>query len=118
MLIYTYQRSKKKKKTKKQIEQYENWLKSVNSQTTNFSKGLKVKKPLPAKVVQSSIYPPGREPKTVYPSVSTSGGSCTKPVHGKVYTGSAMIGIGTLHKSNAVPIFNVEDALEQAKMRR
>jgi len=34
------------------------------------------------------------------------------------YTGSEMIGIGTLHKSNAVPIFRKEDAVEQAQMRR
>ena len=53
-----------------------------------------------------------------YPSLTTGGDTCTKPVHGKVYTGTAMVGIGTLHKSNAVPIFNVEDAQDQAKMRR
>jgi hypothetical protein len=34
------------------------------------------------------------------------------------YTGEAMIGIGTLHKSNAVPIFNEQEAKDQASMRR
>jgi hypothetical protein len=29
-----------------------------------------------------------------------------------------MIGIGTLHKSNAVPLFSTDDAKEQARMRR
>jgi hypothetical protein len=29
-----------------------------------------------------------------------------------------MIGIGTLHKSNAVPIFTEEEAKDQANMRR
>jgi len=29
-----------------------------------------------------------------------------------------MIGIGTLHKSNAVPIFTDEEAKDQASMRR
>ena len=54
-----------------------------------------------------------------YPSLTTGGAdTCTKPIQGKVYTGTAMLGIGTLHKSNAVPIFNSEDALDQAKMRR
>ena len=53
-----------------------------------------------------------------YPSLGMGGGNATKPIHGKVYTGTAMIGIGTLHKSNAVPIFNTEDAQDQAKMRR
>lgn len=35
-----------------------------------------------------------------------------------VYTGDAMIGIGQLHKSNAVPVFKQEDAIDLAKMRR
>jgi hypothetical protein len=115
MLIYTYQKSKKKKKTKKQIAEYEAWLNSVKSQTTNFAgkNTSKVKKP----VTLAKPKPFIRETPN-YPSLNSGGGSCTKPVQGKVYTGSAMIGIGTLHKSNAVPIFNAEDALEQAKMRR
>jgi hypothetical protein len=53
-----------------------------------------------------------------YPSKVTPGGDCTKPVLGKVYTGTAMKGIGTLHKSNAVPIFTDEEAIDQANMRR
>jgi hypothetical protein len=36
----------------------------------------------------------------------------------KVYTGDAMIGIGQLHKSNAIPVFKQEDAKDLAKMRR
>ena len=34
------------------------------------------------------------------------------------YTGTAMIGIGQMHKSNAVPIFKQESAEDLAKMRR
>lgn len=34
------------------------------------------------------------------------------------YTGTNMIGIGQMHKSNAVPIFNTEEAENIAKMRR
>ena len=36
----------------------------------------------------------------------------------KVYTGDAMIGIGQLHKSNAIPVFKQDDAKDLAKMRR
>jgi len=36
----------------------------------------------------------------------------------KVYTGTLIKGIGTMHKSNAVPIFSDEEAVEIAKMRR
>lgn len=48
---------------------------------------------------------------------SGSGGNATlKPV--PVYTGDKMIGIGQLHKSNAVPVFRTEDAEDIARMRR
>ena len=36
----------------------------------------------------------------------------------KVYTGTKIKGIGTMHKSNAVPIFSDEEAQDIAKMRR
>jgi hypothetical protein len=34
------------------------------------------------------------------------------------YTGSKILGIGTMHKSNAVPIFTDEEAKDVARMRR
>jgi hypothetical protein len=34
------------------------------------------------------------------------------------YTGDAMLGIGQLHKSNAIPVFSKEDAIDISKMRR
>ena len=34
------------------------------------------------------------------------------------YTGTKILGIGTMHKSNAVPIFSDEEAHDIAKMRR
>lgn len=43
-------------------------------------------------------------------------GGTAKPTHR--YTGSSMIGIGTMHKSNAVPIFSQESAQDISKMRR
>ena len=36
----------------------------------------------------------------------------------KIYTGTKIKGIGTMHKSNAVPIFSDEEAVDIAKMRR
>ena len=51
------------------------------------------------------------------PSVDTGQGlAAKKPV--QQYTGDAMLGIGQLHKSNAVPIFKAEDAIDISKMRR
>jgi hypothetical protein len=60
--------------------------------------------------------PPGRESQRI-PSLPFTAGPCTKPEQ-KVYTGSAIKGIGTMHKSNAVPIFSDEEAVEISKMRR
>lgn len=34
------------------------------------------------------------------------------------YTGTKILGIGTMHKSNAVPIFSDEEAVEISRMRR
>ena len=36
----------------------------------------------------------------------------------KVYTGTSMLGIATMHKSNSVPVFSSEDAIAISKMRR
>lgn len=42
---------------------------------------------------------------------------CTKR-DAPVYTGNQIKGIGTMHKSNAVPIFSDEQAVEISRMRR
>lgn len=36
----------------------------------------------------------------------------------QVYTGTKMIGIGVMHKSNSVPIFTEDEAVDLSKMRR
>lgn len=60
--------------------------------------------------------PAGRTTTRDLPSRVTPGGS-TAPVH-KVYTGTKVLGIATMHKSNAVPVFAAEEAVEISKMRR
>jgi hypothetical protein len=60
--------------------------------------------------------PAGRTTTTDLPSRVTPGGS-TAPVH-KVYTGTKVLGIATMHKSNAVPVFAEEEAIEISRMRR
>ena len=60
---------------------------------------------------------PYRRETVRYPSLNSEAGIATLPPQ-KVYTGDAMIGIGQLHKSNAVPIFSKEDAIDISKMRR
>lgn len=50
-------------------------------------------------------------------SLPFTGGACTKPAE-KVYTGTNIVGIATMHKSNAVPVFSADDAKDISKMRR
>lgn len=51
------------------------------------------------------------------PSLDTGLGVATRKEN-PVYTGTMIKGIGTMHKSNAVPIFSDEQAIEIATMRR
>jgi hypothetical protein len=53
-----------------------------------------------------------------YPSLFTTGPAVCAKKQDKVYTGDSIVGIGTMHKSNAVPIFNDNQAKELATMRR
>lgn len=106
-LIYTNQTSKL---TKKQRARREALLKEQRA----------IKKELKAMQVSrpSFVDPkPMRRSCDDFPSLDTGGGSATKR-DAPVYTGTAMIGIGQMHKSNAVPIFAQEDAEAIAKMRR
>ena len=50
------------------------------------------------------------------PSRNTGGNATLAPA--KVYTGSKVKGIATMHKSNAVPVFSDEEAIEISRMRR
>lgn len=62
-------------------------------------------------------YPPGREPKIIPSRPDTPGVVGSRPAD-KVYTGTKMKGIGVLHKSNSVPIFTDDEAIDIARMRR
>jgi len=60
--------------------------------------------------------PAGRSTTHHIPSVNT-GGNATLAAP-KVYTGTKVKGIATMHKSNAVPVFSDEEAIEISRMRR
>ena len=54
---------------------------------------------------------------TQYASSDSTAHACHK-VESPKYTGTLIKGISTMHKSNAVPIINQEEAKEHASMRR
>ena len=66
--------------------------------------------------VYSLKIPEGRNTTAHIKSVDT-GGNATLAAP-KVYTGTKVKGIATMHKSNAVPVFSDEEAIEISRMRR
>jgi hypothetical protein len=60
--------------------------------------------------------PEGRNTTAHIKSVDTGGNATLAPA--KVYTGTKVLGIATMHKSNAVPVFSDEEAIDISKMRR
>ena len=61
--------------------------------------------------------PVGRGSTAHIPSLNSGAGVATLAAP-KVYTGTKVKGIATMHKSNAVPVFSDEEAVEISKMRR
>lgn len=111
MMIYVRQgKSKPKLKPKKEREEYQAWLNKHQVPIT--------KKVMPNVQPWTYILPqPVRETRKIASlNPSMMGNAMVKPK--QVYTGDKILGIGTLHKSNAVPVFSVEEAQDMAKMRR
>lgn len=108
--LYVRDRSKTKKRkpTAKQRELSASWDAIMKKYDA---------KPVPT-TAKSSVHvkPFVRETKH-YPSLN-SGHHDTAAKPAKVYTGTKMLGIGTMHKSNSVPIFSNEEAVQIATMRR
>ena len=61
--------------------------------------------------------PSGRGNTHHIPSLN-SGAGVAPLAPAKVYTGTKVMGIATMHKSNAVPVFSDEEAIEISSMRR
>ena len=66
-------------------------------------------------IPRTTTCPPRDTPRP--PSLGTDDGVAVKK-DTQYYTGNNIKGIGTLHKSNAVPVFTDAEAKDQATMRR
>ena len=111
-IIHTsFKKSKAKKPNAKQRQLQSDWEKLL--------KKYESKKPI-AKSRDNWTYslgiPACRETPKI-PSLPFTADPCVKKETQR-YTGTAMKGIGTMHKSNSVPIFTDEQAVEIATMRR
>ena len=113
MFVYVKNTSKKRKKpTAKQRELQAEWEKLLKKYPT--------KNLVDKKQDLSSVYSLGmtaRRETPKIPSLPFTGGPCLKKEQ-QTYTGDKIKGIGTMHKSNAVPIFSDEEAIAIATMRR
>jgi len=61
--------------------------------------------------------PPGRETQRIQ-SLDTGHTGAVRSKDIPKYTGTKVKGIGTMHKSNAVPVFSDEEAVDISRMRR
>jgi len=108
--LYVRDRSKTKKRkpTAKQRELDASWNALLKKYET---------KPVPTTAKTPVQSKPFVRETPHYPSLN-SGHHDTAAKPAKVYTGTKMLGIGTMHKSNSVPIFSDQEAVEIATMRR
>lgn len=110
-LIHTHiPKRKPRKPTAQQRELQASWEAMLKKYET--------KRPIPKTAKAYAPPKPFIRETPHYPSLDTG---ITGPVSSGIrhkYTGTAMIGISTLHKSNAVPVFSAEDAKEHSRMRR
>ena len=97
-------------------EEWEQRLGTFRKMAPKFSR-TPVPPPKPAGTLTLKMAPPpGRETPRIA-SRDTGWVACVKPAD-KEYTGTKVKGIGTMHKSNAVPIFSDDEARDISKMRR
>lgn len=109
MILHTTPpKSPKKRKNAKQRQLAADWEKLLQKHSSK-----KVKIPSFRPLQQKPL---AHRTTVDIPSLDT-GGNATKSKE-RVYTGDKMIGVATMHKSNSVPVFSKDDAVDVAKMRR
>ena len=104
---------------RKAREQAESW-EALQKKWAVEADDKKRKRAMTAEPLSSSYslkIPEGRNTTAHINSLDTGlGNAVLKPA--KQYTGTKVKGIATMHKSNAVPVFSDEEAVDISKMRR
>lgn len=78
----------------------------------------KRKRAMSAETLSYSLPTPIGRTNTHHIKSLNSGAGVATLAPAKVYTGTKVKGIATMHKSNAVPVFSNEEAQDISKMRR
>ena len=112
-------RSKAKKKPgwRERKAKHDAWLRENGCHPDQIKARKKEYKPLQISQAEKDSEAKRREFDEKYPSMNTMRGNTAKK-EPQQYTGTLIKGIAQMHKSNAVPIINKEQAVEVAKMRR
>jgi len=108
-----YRSSSHAQKERELKEEWENLAKKLQSMST-------VKKPVKPMVSPKKYslnIPQGRGTDHI-PTVDSGHRGAVTVKQTQKYTGDKLLGIGVMHKSNLVPIFNGDDAIAISKMRR
>jgi hypothetical protein len=102
---------------RKAREQAESWDALQKKWAIETSSKMLVPKSSNLSSTYSLKIPEGRNTTAHINSLDTGlGNAVLKPA--KQYTGTKVKGIATMHKSNAVPVFSDEEAIDISKMRR
>ena len=102
---------------RKSRELDESWNKILKAQGVE-AEDRKRKQAMSAETLTYSLKAPeGRHTTAHIKSRGDYTGNDTMPPP-KVYTGDKVKGIATMHKSNAVPVFSDEEAIDISRMRR
>jgi len=110
-------KAKKKPGWRERQAKHDAWLRENGCHPDQIKARKKEYKPLQISQEQLDREAKRKEFDEKYPSMNTMKGNTNKK-EPQQYTGTLIKGIAQMHKSNAVPIINKEQAVEVAKMRR
>jgi hypothetical protein len=112
---------------KETFEQYMDWIHGKISKTEAYTQSKTTTPFIPetkegprsglvSSKEKTSLPNISKEPAGKNGKIWVKGPTSSKP--SPVYTGSKMIGIAQMHKSNSIPVFNHEEIVDISKMRR
>ena len=110
-------KAKKKPGWRERKAKHDAWLRENGCHPEQIKARKKEYKPLQISQEQLDREAKRKEFDEKYPSMNTMRGNTAKK-EPQQYTGTLIKGIAQMHKSNAVPIINKEQAVDIAKMRR
>jgi hypothetical protein len=102
---------------RKARELEESWQKLLRAQGVEAEDRKRVRALKAEPLTYKLSAPVGRGNTNHIPSLNSGAGVATL-APAKVYTGTKVKGIATMHKSNAVPVFSDEEAIDISRMRR